>query len=78
MVQFSAQMTLETLAPSTLKSYSKVINEYYAYIQSLEKVLVCFPVSPVHINLFTSHLYLKGQSPATITTKVSAFAYCHN
>ena len=77
LVQFSAGLTLETLAPSTRTAYSKTVKQFTTFVSSLEPGLNCFPVSPMHINLFTCHLFLKGLSPATITTKVSALGFWH-
>ena len=77
MVKVSANMILETLATSTLSAYTKVIQDYTDYIYSLEEGLFCFPSTPVHINLYTSYLFIKGFVHSTITTKVSAIAFWH-
>jgi site-specific recombinase XerD len=77
MVKFSTDMILDSLASSTLTSYSKVIKDYTHYIYSLEEGLFRFPATPVHVNLFASHLFQKGYAPSTITTRVSAIAFWH-
>ncbi|MCP3932907.1 MAG: hypothetical protein GY705_27865, partial [Bacteroidetes bacterium] len=77
LVTLSAEMILSSLALSTQKAYSKVVLDYNEFVRKLSPELVKFPVTPAHVSLFMSHLYRKGMSSSTITSKLSAIAFWH-
>ncbi len=67
-------MILDSLAPSTVKSYSNVINEFNQFVLSLDSGLDCFTVTPAHVSLFMSYLFQQGHSRAT---NISSLAFWH-
>ena len=75
MVHQNTGIILDSLAPSTLKTYNYVVMEFRQFVQDLDPGLNVFPVSPAHISLFMCHLFNLGRSPATVATKVSALAF---
>ncbi len=77
LVSTSAEMALASLADSTVRSYSKIIQEFKTFVLALDKSICVFPVSAMHIAIFMSKLYRQGAAPASIATKLSALAFWH-
>ena len=66
-----------SLSNATVNSYNRTLLEYHQFINSLSPDYGSFPSNPGHVVLFIAHLFNKGLSPATITSKLSAISYLH-
>ncbi len=72
---FSADLILVSLSSSTLHLYKKVMQDFRIFVISLEKNFEFFPATPKLVSWYISALYIKGISPATIRSKLSAIAF---
>ncbi len=68
---------MKSLAQSTRNMYAKTIIHVKDYMISLPERKLNFPIPPKILSWYMCHLFQSGQSPATITSKMSAIAFWH-
>lgn len=78
LVEDSATAILESLAPSTLKNYNKVLVQLREFIRSLGSDGSPIPANPGQIVLFITYLERQGFSASSVTSKLSSISFFHN
>ena len=71
----ASNLLASSLSESTLKSYNATLNEFRSFVISLGPYYQSPKPNIGHVILFISHLFNKGLSAQTITTKMSAITY---
>ncbi|MCP3889261.1 MAG: tyrosine-type recombinase/integrase [Desulfobulbaceae bacterium] len=71
----AAALTLQCLAPKSLKSYNKTLNQFYAFLITLHPGYNPFPVNSSHISLYVTRLFNQGLAGSTITSRMSAISF---
>lgn len=66
------------LAPSTLRTYNKVLSDIDSFCINILHTKLQYPLNYATIALYIAHCYEKGLSASTITSQLSALAYVHN
>ena len=73
--QTASKLISASLTKSTQQSYNSTLSEFHSFIRSLGSDYYSPTPNSGHIILFIAHLYHKGSSSSTITTKLSAINY---